>query len=155
MTCDEIRSAISDYLSLIEGKIESHDEREKSLILALDRLALAYHFSESNFDEKDYPDAPRGDYETLYHTSGDVFPNYGYYNVVADVSVNIAETSVLVGDAIDDLADIALDMFEVIWLWENTSTENALWQFRGGYENHWGEHLRNLQLYIKANSDAV
>ncbi len=155
MTKDEIRSVINEYLSLFDGKNESHEEREKRLTLALDKLALAYHFAEYDFDEKNYPDAPSRDYQTQYQITGPLFPNYGYYNAVSDISVKIAGTSVIVGDAIDDLTDIALDMFEVTWLWENTSIENALWQFRWGYENHWGEHLRNVQLYINAKAEGL
>jgi hypothetical protein len=155
MTRDEIHKAITDYLSLFDGRIESLEAREERLMLALDCLALAYHFADCAFDEANYPDAPERDWEHLYRTAGSLFPNYGYYNVAADISVKIGETSLNVGDAIDDLADIAKDMYEVVWLWQNTSVENALWQLRWGYENHWGDHLRNLQLYVKANSHGL
>jgi hypothetical protein len=77
-----------------------------------------------------------------------LFPDPGYYNIATDNSVNIGQTRLGVGSAINDIAEIAEDMLEVKWLWENTSVENALWQFRWGYENHWGAHLRYLQLYL-------
>ncbi len=84
--------------------------------------------------------------------AGSRFPNYGFYNIATDISVRIGETVLGVGDAVNDLADIATDMYEVVWLWEHTMLENALWQYRWGYENHWGDHLRNLQLYVKTNN---
>ena len=121
-------------------------------MLALDRLALAYHFAECKFDEADYPDTPRKDYGELGKAVSALFPEYGYYNVATRISVEISEGGLYVGDAIDDITDIAIDMYEVLWLWENTSVDNALWEFRQGYENHWGMHLRCLQLYLLANS---
>lgn len=151
MNRDEIHEAISDFLALLNGK-EDVEAREAVLALALDRLALAYHFADYKFDETDYPDAPRKDYQELRKIVSALFPEYGYYNVTARISVEISEGGLHVGDAIDDITDIAIDMNEVLWLWENTSVDNALWEFRQGYENHWGMHLRCLQLYILANS---
>jgi hypothetical protein len=152
MNRDDIHKAISDFLDLLDGGKEDAEGREAALALNLDRLALAYHYSEYKFDETDYPDAPRKDYQELREIVSALFPEYGYYNVAARISVEISEGGLHVGDAIDDITDIAIDMDEVLWLWKNTSVDNALWEFKQGYENHWGMHLRCLQLYILANS---
>lgn len=152
MNRDDIHEAISDYVAVLNDKGEYSEARETALSLFLDRLALAYHFAGCKFDEADYPDAPRKDYGELRKAVSALFPEYGYYNVAARISVEISEGGLYVGDAIDDITDIAIDMFEILWLWENTSIDNALWEFRQGYENHWGMHLRCLQLYLLANS---
>lgn len=52
------------------------------------------------------------------------------------------------GDAIGDIAGIAEDLLEIAWYWDYTSKANALWHFEWGYRNHWGGHLRGLQMYI-------
>lgn len=152
MNRDEIRKAISDFLALLNGGNEDSEAREAALALALDRLALAYCFAECKFDEAEYPDAPRKDYGEVRKVISALFPNYGYYNIAARISVEISEGGLHVGDAIDDITDIAIDVNEVSWLWENTSVDNALWEYKQGYENHWGMHLRCLQLYILASS---
>lgn len=148
MTRADIHKAITDYLSIFDGNGESPETRKERLVIALDRLALAYHFSAWDFDAADYPDAPKSDFHDFRDVTVSLFPDLGYYNIATDNSVNIGQTTLGVGNAVNDVAEIADDMLEVKWLWENTSVENALWQFRWGYENHWGAHLRYLQLYL-------
>ncbi len=155
MNRDEIHKAVTDFLALLKSGSEYSGTREENLKLALDRLALAYHFSDCKFDEGNYPDAPKEDHDTLHKVVSYFSPDYGNYNTPSEISMNIGEAEIYVGDAIDDITDIALDMIEILWLWENTSVDNALWQFRWGYENHWGEHLRCLQLYLLENSRGV
>jgi hypothetical protein len=56
----------------------------------------------------------------------------------------------LVGDAIDDITDIAVEMEEIEWRWKNTSEADALWHFRFGASRHWIDHMRQLQFYLNA-----
>lgn len=47
------------------------------------------------------------------------------------------------GDLIDDLGDIYSDLKEALMLYEKDNVgakENAIFQFKFGYDNHWGEH---------------
>jgi hypothetical protein len=141
-----IYEAIQGYLKIMDGSGASEDRLDE-LALALDRLALAYHFAHCEFEDSDL-DAPRDDYAELRRRASALIADPSPYNMVLDVSVNIGETEIGVGDTIDDLADIASDMQKVLWLWDHASVEIALWEFRWGYENHWGEHLRYLQLYL-------
>ena len=150
MTRDEIRNVIDDYLALVESDDGDLENREATLKGALDRLALAYHFADFTFDESSYPDAPQSDYAALRKRVETRFPNYGYYNTPNEITTNLEQSKMLVGDAIDDIADIARDLREVVWCWDNTSVEDALWHFKFGYESHWGMHLRCLQLYLLA-----
>jgi hypothetical protein len=53
----------------------------------------------------------------------------------------------MMGDAIDDLADLTLDMREVVWLAEHVGLDDAHWSFRLHYF-HWGRHARELALYL-------
>ena len=88
--------------------------------------------------------APRLDPKKLRAQVAARFPNYGLYRAPGVEP----EDEFLLGDAIDDLGDIAIDLAEVAWLWENAGESAALWQFFFGFESHWGSHLRNLQWYV-------
>jgi hypothetical protein len=75
MNRDEIREAISGFLALLDGVEDDAEAREAALALALDRLALGYHYSECEFDETDHPDAPRKDYQECGKQFQRSFPN--------------------------------------------------------------------------------
>jgi hypothetical protein len=77
-----------------------------------------------------------------------LFPDFGFYNEVADCSVNIADTGFTLGDAIDDLADIARDLNETEWCWQNNSEADGMWHLKFTLENHAGNHMRRLQYYL-------
>jgi hypothetical protein len=49
---------------------------------------------------------------------------------------------------IDDILDIARDLTEIIWRYENTSKDDVLWHFEFLFRAHWGRHLRSLQVYL-------
>lgn len=66
----------------------------------------------------------------------------------SDIGDNIAETGIIAGDAIDDIADIALNRHGIKWRLDNTDIDDALWHFRFEYESRWGDHLRCLQFYL-------
>ena len=152
MKKEEIHNAITDFLDLIENGKDSIEVNEQFLIFALDKLALAYHFSEYEFDNKKYSEPPGKDYQRLRAIVTQRFPNYGYYNLPEEITSKISEAGVIVGDAIDDITDIAQDMQEVRWRWDKTGELDALWHFRFGYYSHWGNHLRELQIYLYART---
>jgi hypothetical protein len=145
----QILSAIDDFLALIEEEAISPEDRMTRLRYSLDRLALLQHEVSYTFDERDYPDAPRKDYSTLRAVVAPRFPELGYYNIPGSVTQRIGEAELHVADAIDDIADIARDLYEVQWRWEHTSHDNALWYFTNSYSMHWEEHLRGLQLCLQ------
>jgi Domain of unknown function (DUF5063) len=150
MNCNNIYNAVLEYLDLIENGRARAEENLQALELVLDKLALAHNFIGFQFDEKDYPEAPAKDYNRLRQLAERRFPDFGHYNMPACITEKIAQSEIVVGDAIDDVADIARDMYKIAWCWKHTSPEDALWHFQFGYESHWGEHLRCLQLYILA-----
>lgn len=56
----------------------------------------------------------------------------------------------MIGDAIDDIVDIAQELMDVAWLWEQAGADAACWQYRFGHDGHWGRHLRVLRAYQDA-----
>ncbi|WP_371745665.1 DUF5063 domain-containing protein [Myxococcus sp. CA033] len=127
----------------------SPEHREVMLREALDRLALASHFAEVPLDTSSSrwsPPAPADD--GLRARIGPLFPGLGYYNVASDIAERVGESSLVVGDALDDLVDIVKDIQAVVTCWETAGEAEALWLFRFGFTSHWGMHLRSLQLYL-------
>jgi hypothetical protein len=142
-----IIEAINKYLSVLESDI-TEDEAIESLMESLDTLASVCHRIEFQSDDNDYPDPPEADHARTMEVARKRFPSLGFYNVAGEISENISECDLHVGDAISDIAEIADDLNEVLWYFENTTNENALFYFELGYRTHWGRHMRELQLYL-------
>lgn len=142
----DIRAALRGFLELLE----STDKQAsiELLELWLGQLVFLQHFVgeiEAEADDSAYK--PTRDYTYWKRLIAEQFTSLGYYNIppTAPLPTSVSE---LVGDAVDDLADIALDISECLQRWENLGEENALWYFRFSYETHWGTHLRNLEIYL-------
>ncbi|WP_233602284.1 DUF5063 domain-containing protein [Corallococcus sp. CA047B] len=147
MTRQDIREAIQSLFAVFDAEVDA-PTREHDLRLALDRIALASHFVDVEFDPSatSPDDVPSTPYEEFSKRLGQCFPGLGYYSVSLD-STDLGEEKPGVGDAIDDLADIARDLQEVLLRWE-TSEVDALWHFQFLFGAHWGKHLRALQLHL-------
>ena len=91
------------------------------------------------------------EYDDIREVVSRNFPDLGYYNTPMEISEKIADSSLAIGDAIDDICDIARDLEEVLWCWEKTSADDALSHFNESFGYHWGKHLRDLQLYLYTN----
>jgi hypothetical protein len=144
----ESKAAIDNFLAIVEDGHLDKEERLIRLRRSLDQLAFAQHAVAYTFDEKEYPDAPPQDAKNLRRAIERGFPDLGYYNVPNCITEHIGETKTNVGDAIDDIADITEELYDVRWYWANTSVDNALCHFQNSYWSHWEEHLRTLQLYL-------
>lgn len=133
MTRKDIHEAVKRFLGVLDEQT-CFEDREGALRAALDGLA------------------PRADYRALRECIAPLFPSLGLYNEALHLADKVGESELSMGDALDDLTDIAMDMHSVLFRWENTSEEDALWHFRFGFESHWGLHLRSLQLYLHARA---
>jgi len=122
----------------------------RELLRALDSLAMAYHQTPEGDPANDGAAPPCRDYQERRASLARRFPDYGYY-AAADPTEPINEKA-MVGDAIDDLADISADLEEVIWRFQNLGPDDAHWHFRFLFEIHWGMHLRELSLYLHAKA---
>jgi len=145
MTEDPTLVAVNRFLRLLRHGEPPSDEE---LARGLDELAMAYHEAPEGSPSDDDRDPPTGDFQVRYAGLGERFSNYGLY-AVADPTEPINEKN-MVGDAIDDLADIARDLEEVIWRFENIGADDAHWHFKLLYRAHWGMHLRELSHYLHA-----
>ena len=143
-----LKDTIEKYLTVLAFNEGEESDKIQKLILSLDELALVSHEVDFTFDERDYPEPPKNDYKIEYDNIGRLFPSLGYYNIVLDISDEIGQGTLGVGDAIDDVVGIASDLREILWRFENTSQDDALFHFQLLFRSHWGMHLRTLQLYL-------
>ena len=75
-------------------------------------------------------------------------PFLGMYNVVSPLSESIGEGDAVVGDSVDDLADIMLDLEKSRIMQKDMIESDASYWIRFLYLNHWERHLRQLQYYL-------
>ncbi len=146
----QIRQSIVDFIEVVSADTYDRKRRLSRLVQTLDNLVATVHVVEFTYDRTENPEAPTLDYQQLYATIGKRFPDLGYYNIADPIAQRIGEGQVVVGDGIDDIVDIFKELSEVLWLWENTSANDALWHLTWSFRVHWGMHLRSLQLYLHA-----
>jgi hypothetical protein len=144
---EELYHLAKDFLALIKKDLPPSAEDEERLQGLLDHLALARYMKVPSDEEKEYPEPQLAGYEDMRKLVKRRFPNYGFYNVASPVSEKIADAEIIVGDAIDDVADIAGELEEFLWRWDNTSKGDALKDFLT-CRFHWEPHIRGLQFYI-------
>jgi hypothetical protein len=145
----EISRAVDDYLALIRRGSGDFEQDVEQLSLLLDHLCIGYRNAHYEF-ESGHPDPPDVDYGDIRELSAKRFPHFGHYNVPEYITTHLKESPLVMGDAIDDIADIARDLTDVEWCFANTGDHDALWHFRIGFETHWGPHARALQWYLEA-----
>lgn len=138
-------AAIRRFLRLLR---EGPPPPDEELARALDELAMAYHEAPEGLPADDDREPPARKSQERVTEIGARFPDYGYY-AVADPTEPLNNEG-LVGDAIDDLADISRDLDEVVWRFENIGADDAHWHFKLLYRSHWGRHLRELSHYLHA-----
>jgi len=143
-----IRLCVDNFIRLVEASDVNPAERLKALPSLLDHLAVSVHLTKFACDNHAYPDPPPIDYNATRALVSAHFPSLGYYNLADPTTKNIGTASIMVGDGIDDLADIYNDLRETVWRWENTSERDALWHLTNSFRSHWEFHLRSLQYYL-------
>lgn len=122
------------------------DELELRLVQSLDRLAAAVHDVRYEFDGAEYPDAPSFGYGAARALALSRFPDFGPYSVPA--SMLPGTTELILGDAVDDLADLIIELRAVEWRFVHTSEADALWHLENGFRMHWVAHVRWLQVFL-------
>lgn len=138
-------ATIRRFLRLLREGVPPSDEE---LARALDELAMAYHEAPEGSPADDDSEPPSDEIRPRHAELDKRFPGYGFY-ALAD-PLEPQDQKCLVGYAIDDLADIARDLEEVVWRSENIGVDDAHWHFKFLYRSHWGRHLRELAYYLHA-----
>jgi len=141
---DDISTAIHRYLDVLKGK---DGATLYDLAKVLDGLVSAYHrVPDVEPDTTESSAAPQADEKPIIDAANAAFPDLDWYALVDPQ--NGQEQEIGMSIAVGDLAEIASDLLEVLWLFENASHNDAVWDFRFGYQTHWGRHLHEVRTYL-------
>ncbi len=138
----DIRLALRGFLELLE----SADQQAKieTLELWLGQLAFLQHFIDDIPANDKLFDLPAHDTAHWMKLIATHFPSLGN-DIPATIS---GDFDLSTGNAVEDLAEIAAEIFECVQRWEIYGENHALWYFKVGYQTHWERRLRNLQRYL-------
>jgi len=134
----------------LEQNIEiSKDDRnlvlEKSLI-SIYSLYFEIQYEYDNTDFEEYYDIK---YVNIRKNIESNLPDFGYYTIALDLMDINNKDNMAIGDAIDDLSDIILDLLQIKWRMENNSQNNGLWYFELIFSGHTQQHIIDLLKYLK------
>lgn len=140
-----IEDAIADFLAIFEKLPGEVSLRE--LAQSLDNLTLVYFATPDVEPITDEPtNAPSIDEAYYASRAARLFPELQIYWTVDPEGKENQEIGAAFPES--DLAEIANDLSQVIWEFKNGSEADAIWEFRFGYQHHWGDHLHDLRHYI-------
>ncbi len=156
MDSNDVKIAVSHFLELVVNGRGGEKENVTALVVALDMLAWMQHVADApGTPEAAAQEAPEREYTKMRALVGQQFPSFGYYSTPANPVDQNGEAEMITGDAVADLANIACELYEVAWRFQNTDTTDALRAFSEGYRQNWRSHLRTLQWYIERRRDSV
>ncbi|RSK31735.1 DUF5063 domain-containing protein [Hymenobacter metallilatus] len=121
-------------------------ELEKNLV----RIYSYYFDIAFEFDDKDYPQFNKK-IDTIRQNVTSNFPEFCFYKKVSDINDIDNSQEDHIGDAIDDLTDIIIDMWEIKWRIENNSLADGLRFFELIFYSHTQQHIIDLLNYMKQN----
>jgi hypothetical protein len=140
-----IETAIYRYLSLFEPANTAATLRD--IAMALDDLVRVYFETrEVEPDTSDGPDAPPIDEEVFGRNAARFFDNDDIIWMIDPEGGPDQEA--MCTFATSELAEIAGDLAKVLWAFENGSEADAIWEFRFGYQTHWGYHLHRVRHFL-------
>lgn len=124
-------------------------DKEKLLERNLVKIYNLYFDIEYKFDETDFPDFDNSQLPNIRQNVESNFKDFGLYKTILNINDidNLKENEI--GDAIDDLTDIIIDLLGIKWRIENNSLADGLWFFELTFYSHTQQHILNLLNYMK------
>ncbi|GAB3503343.1 hypothetical protein [Emticicia fontis] len=108
-----------------------------------------YFGVEYEFDHHNYPEFDKSTLPDIRKNVESNFQGFGYYKTVIDINNTTDYTNIGLGDAIDDLTDIIIDLLEVTWRIENNSLNDGLYYFKTVFHFHTQQHILDLLNFMK------
>lgn len=134
----------------LEQNIEiSKDERNLLLEKSLISIYSLYFEIQYEYDNTDFEEYHGIKYVDVRKNIESNFPDFGYYTIALDLMDINNKDNMAIGDAIDDLSDIILDLLQIKWRMENNSKNNGLWYFELIFSGHTQQHIIDLLNYLK------
>lgn len=125
------------------------NERDLSLEKSLITIYSLYFDINYEHDNTDYSEYNEHKYADIKKNVESNFPDFGFYNIALDLMITDKEDNIAIGDAIDDLSDIILDLLEIKWRIENNNSDDGLWYFQFIFSGHTQQHIIDLLNYLK------
>ena len=146
-------TAINSFLKCLHVSPDDSTTNLRNLARAMDKLVAAYNDSQEVEPNDCQIDCPVNDYAVFADAAAVAFPQLGMYASVAPDD-NI-DQEIGLACAIDDLADIANDLSCVLWYFKQDRIADGVWDYRFGYQVHWGKHLHSLRNYLHCSTLAA
>ena len=124
-------------------------DKEKLLERHLVKIYSLYFDIEYKFDETDFPDFDKVQLLNIRQNVESNFKDFGFYKTILDIYDidNLKDNAI--GDAIDDLSDIIIDLLEIKWRIENNNLADGLWFFELIFYSHTQQHILDLLNFMK------
>ena len=133
------------YCAFVESTTTAKEEflREtQGLLLNLYQLATILPWTTLNYDVDFNEQLSNEEYEkTLTAIAEKIGSNRFYWEVFDPTKQE--DTEAVAGDLVDDLGDIYRDLKYNLMIFDigtMASQESAMWDFKFGFETHWGRH---------------
>ena len=132
----------------LQPNLEETD-KEKLLEKNLVKIYNLYFDIEYEFDETDFPDFEKTTYIDIRKNIESNFKDFRLYKSVIDINDidNLKDNGI--GNAVDDLTDIILDLLEIKWRIETNSLADGLWYFELIFYSHTQQHILDLLNFMK------
>jgi len=165
-TTKEFLAAANKFVDLIENKTIKKEQFLKqahsSLIdlyaagHKLQEIELKYSSAESDFDRDKIFDS--NNVELISELGEEAFyweifdPTYSEQNGEPKIGWTITDREASQGWLVDDFGDIyrdiKIELEKINCTGTNEAVEDALWQLKFGFRNHWGGHAINAMRYL-------
>lgn len=126
---------------------ETHKEKllERNLVKIFD---LYFEIS-YDIDDTEFKDFDKSICSEVRPNVTSNFQSFGLYKIVMDLNDLTNLMDVGIGDAVDDLSDIIIDLLEIKWRIENNSLEDGLWFLKMIFHSHTKQHIFNLLNFMQ------
>jgi hypothetical protein len=124
-------------------------DKENVLKKDLVKIYNLYFDIKFDFDKTNYPRFDKANLPNIRQNIESNFKDFGFYKTILDINDidNLQDSAI--GDAIDDLNDIIIDLLEIKWRIENNSLADGLWFFQLTFYSHIQQHILDLLNYMK------
>ena len=144
----ELIAAIDEVIKYgLQPNLKTEDryrQLEKNLV-----KIYSYYFDIAfDFDNRDYPEFDRQTANVRQNVENN-FPEFGFYKSVSDNNDIDDLQKDHMGDAIEDLTDIIVDLWEIKWRIENNSLADGLRFFELIFYSHTQQHIIDLLNFMK------
>ncbi len=152
---EKVKTIIKEFVDFIEEGCSTIEENELKLKQFCDELfdsipnlnlstIKVYNSSNIALSQK---------MEKIKHLVRERFPRFGHYSLTGyDNQGNGSrmKKELVTGNVIDDITTITNVFYEILWRFENTDNNDALFYLEDNFKNCWGGNFKNLQMYLNS-----